>query len=408
MTQAASQAIAVARAIDDVMRNDRGWLTAALIARLKDFQLAEDALQDAAISAISHWGRAGLPASPQGWLLRVALRKAIDRLRHAGREDRKALDQAVLASDEADEEEAQTIPDDRLRLIFTCCHPALEEKSRIALTLRSLCGLTTAQVAAVFLDAEPTMGQRLSRAKAKIAAARIPFAIPGPEDLVVRLESVLTTVYLIFTAGYAKGSQSGVDRCIEAIYLARLLVPLAPDQPEVEAALALLLLTQARAAARVGADGETLPPDRQVRDLWNRDQRDEGLALLDTAIARRAPGPFQLKAAIAALHMQDTGPDWPQIAALYARLYDFEPTPVIALNHAVALAESGHLAQALAQVDDLAPALDGYQPFHAARAALLARSGQVGAARLDFDRAIVLANSEADRAFLRSRLAALG
>jgi RNA polymerase sigma-70 factor (ECF subfamily) len=391
-----------------VLAEDRGRLLAALISRVGDFQRAEDALQEAAASALVHWGRAGVPASPTGWLLRAGLRKAIDGYRRDATLSRHRDAIVVLAEEEAADPDPQTIPDDRLRLIFTCCHPALEEKSRIALTLRSLCGLTTGQVAAVFLDAEPTMGQRLSRAKAKIAAARIPFAIPGPEDLVVRLESVLTTVYLIFTAGYAKGPQSGVDLCIEAIYLARLLVQLAPDQPEVEAALALLLLTQARAAARVGADGETLPPDRQARDLWNRDQRDEGLALLDTAIARRAPGPFQLKAAIAALHMQDTGPDWPQIAALYARLYDFEPTPVIALNHAVALAESGHLAQALAQVEALAPALDGYQPFYAARADLLCRSGRIEAARADYDRAIALAPSAADRSFLEARLKALG
>ena len=389
------------------MRQDRGRLLAALIARLRDFQLAEDALQDAAISAVSHWGRAGLPNSPQGWLLRVALRKAIDRLRVASRESRKAQDQAILAREEADDMETDTIPDDRLRLIFTCCHPALEEKSRIALTLRSLCGLTTPQVAAVFLDAEPTMGQRLSRAKAKIAAARIPYAVPGPEDLPDRLNSVLTVVYLIFTAGYAQGPKTGVDLCTEAIFLARLLVRLAPDQPEVEAALALLLLTHARSAARTGPDGLTLPPAQQDRRLWNQAERDEGLALLDQAIARRAPGPFQLKAAIAALHTADGPPDWPQIAALYARLHDLEPTPVIALNRAVALAEAGHLAQALAAVQPLQDALRDYQPFHAVLADLLARSGQPDPARAAYDQAISRATSAADRAFLTARRAAL-
>ena len=408
MQPAAPAAIAATRAVEAVMRDHRGRLLAALIARLRDFQLAEDALQDAAISAISHWGRAGLPNSPQGWLLRVALRKAIDRLRSASRESRKALDQAVLARDEADEMEVETIPDDRLRLIFTCCHPALEEKTRIALTLRSLCGLTTPQVAAVFLDAEPTMGQRLSRAKAKIAAARIPFAIPGPEDLADRLNSVLTTVYLIFTAGYAQGPQGGTDLCTEAIFLARMLVKLVPDQPEVEAALALLLLTHARADARTGPDGQTLPPARQDRNRWNHDERVEGLALLDRAVVRREPGPFQLKAAIAALHTREGGPDWPQIAALYARLHDFEPTPVITLNHAVALAESGQLSRALTQVVSLAELLDGYQPFHATRADLLSRSGQTDAAKADYLRAIALATSPADRAFLLARLSALG
>ncbi|MDZ4088955.1 MAG: DUF6596 domain-containing protein [Tabrizicola sp.] len=407
MTLAAPKAIAATQAVEAVMRDHRGRLLAALIARLRDFQLAEDALQDAAISAISHWGRAGLPDSPQGWLLRVALRKAIDRLRSATREGRKAQDQALLVGEEADEMETDIIPDDRLRLIFTCCHPALEEKSRIALTLRSLCGLTTPQVAAVFLDAEPTMGQRLSRAKAKIAAARIPFAVPGPEDLPDRLNSVLTTVYLIFTAGYAQGPQAGTDLCTEAIFLARLLVQLAPDQPEVEAALALLLLTHARSAARTGPDGQTLPPTRQDRSLWNQADLAEGGHLLDRAVARRQPGPFQIKAAIAALHAAEGTPDWPQITALYARLHDFEPTPVVALNHAVALAEAGQPGLALVQVRALAQDLDGYQPFHAVLADLSARTGALEEARAAYARAIALATSAADRAFLDGRLAAL-
>lgn len=406
MTQAASKAIAVTRVIDDVMRQDRGRLTAALISRLKDFQLAEDALQEAAISAISHWGRVGLPTSPQGWLLKVALRKAIDRLRQSGRESRKALDQAVLARSEADEDEAEPIPDDRLRLIFTCCHPALEEKTRIALTLRSLCGLTTPQVAAVFLDAEPTMGQRLSRAKAKIAAAGIPFAIPAPEDWPGRLNSVLAVVYLIFTTGHAQGPATGADLCGEAIFLARLLQTLAPDQAEVEGCLSLLLLTEARAAARISPEGQTLPPADQDPALWNMAMLDEGLATLDRAIARRSPGPFQIKAAIAALHSQPT-PDWPQIALLFARLLDFEPTPVVRLNHAVALAEAGHSDQALARLAPLASDLADYQPFYAAQAELLARAGQTSLARAAYDTAIRLATNSADCAFLHSRRAAL-
>ena len=394
-------------ALSRAMQQDRGRLLAALIARTGDFQRAEDALQDAAASALVHWGRAGVPASPTGWLLRAALRKAIDGYRRDATLSRHRDAVTALAEEEAADPDPHSIPDDRLRLIFTCCHPALEEKTRIALTLRSLCGLTTAQVAAVFLDAEPAMGQRLSRAKAKIAAARIPYAVPGPEDLPARLNSVLTVVYLIFTAGYAQGPKTGVDLCTEAIFLARLLVQLAPDQPEVEAALALLLLTQSRAAARTGPDGRTLPPARQDRSRWNLAERAEGLALLDRAIARRAPGPFQLKAAIAALHVADGPPDWSQIAALYARLHALEPTPVIALNHAVALAESGHLARALAQVQSLGPQLDGYQPYHATRADLLARSGNSAAARPDYLRAIDLAVSEADRSFLHARLAAL-
>lgn len=393
--------------LSSVMQQDRGRLLAALVARIGDFQRAEDALQEAAASAHVHWGRTGVPASPQGWLLRAALRKAIDGYRRDATLSRHRDAIAVLAEEEAADPDPQTIADDRLRLIFTCCHPALEEKSRVALTLRSLCGLTTAQVAAVFLDAEPTMGQRLSRAKSKITAARIPFVIPGPEDLPERLNSVLTTVYLIFTAGYAQGPATGVDLCDEAIFLARLLVQLAPDQPEVEGALALLLLTHARSAARTGPDGQTLPPARQDRRRWNHAQLREGQALLDQAISRRAPGPFQIKAAIAALHAADSAPDWPQIAALYGRLHDFEPTPVVALNHAVALAEAGQVAKALAQVQALEPELSAYQPFHAALADLLSRAGQAAAARSAYARAIAMATSPADRAFLQARLDAL-
>ena len=390
-----------------VMQADRGRCLAALVARTGDFQRAEDALQEAAASALVHWGRAGVPASPTGWLLRAALRKAIDGYRRDASAQRHRAAMEALAVEEATAPDPEAIPDHRLRLIFTCCHPALEEKTRIALTLRSLCGLTTAQVAAVFLDAEPTMGQRLSRARAKIAAARIPFVLPRPEDLPDRLNSVLTTVYLIFTAGYAQGPQTGSDLCAEAIFLARLLAQLAPDEPEVEAALALLLLTHARAPARTGAGGQTLPPARQDRRLWDPALLGEGEALLDQAVARRKPGPFQLKAAIAALHSAEDGPDWPQIAALYARLQDFEPTPVVALNHAVALAEAGHPAMALALVQRLSTELADYQPFHAVQADLLVRTGQFPDARRAYATAIRLAASGADRAFLQARLAAL-
>lgn len=391
-------------ALSRVMQDDRGRLLAALIARTGDFQRAEDALQEAAASALVHWGRAGVPASPTGWLLRAALRKTIDGYRRDTTLARHRDAIAVLAEEEAADPDPQTIPDDRLRLIFTCCHPALEEKSRIALTLRSLCGLTTAQVAAVFLDAEPTMGQRLSRAKAKIAAARIPFAVPGPEDLPDRLNSVLTVIYLIFTAGYAQGPATGTDLCDEAIFLARLLLTLAPDQPEVEGALALLLLTHARRRAR-SRQGETVALADQDRSLWDHPMLDEGLAVLDTATARRRPGPFQIKAAIAALQCQ-TPPDWPQIAALYAALHAHEPTPVIRLNRAVALAESGALDLALDQLAALAGPLADYQPYHAAAAEYLARADRIAEALAAYDRAIARA-TPADAAFLARRRAAL-
>jgi RNA polymerase sigma-70 factor (ECF subfamily) len=384
-----------------VMRQDRGRLLAALIARLRDFQQAEDALQEAVESALVHWGRAGLPDSPQGWLLKVALRKAIDRLRRGQRETRKAADLARLARDEADDTEPEMIADDRLRLIFTCCHPALDPKSRVALTLRALGGLTTGEIARAFLDAEPTMGQRLARAKAKIAAAGIPFKLPEAEDLPERLNSVLTVVYLIFNAGYTVGPALDRDLCAEAIFLARLLTTLQPGEAETEGCLALLLLTHARCAAR-HKGGETVALADQDRKLWDHPMLEEGLAMLDKALARARPGPFQIKAAIAACQSR-TPPDWPRIAALYAALLQHEPTPVVHLNHAVALAEAGDLATALRLMSELAEPLSGYQPYHAAAAEYLARDGQTAAALAAYAIAIELAASPADAAFLARR-----
>lgn len=405
---AASGSIAITKALETVMRNDRGRLMAALIARLRDFQLAEEALQEAAISALSHWSRVGLPSSPQGWLLRVALRKAIDRIRARSREARKGADQAILAEEEGFEvADAATIPDERLRLVFTCCHPALEEKTRVALTLRTLCGLSTTEVAAVYLDAEPTMGQRLSRARSKILAAGIPYTVPGPEEWPARLNSVLTVIYLIFTQGHVLGPSSTRDLCGEAIYLARMVNHLRPDQPEVEGCLALLLLTEARAAARIGPQGETIALLDQDRSLWSRPMIDEGLALLDAAMARRKSGPYQIKAALAALHTATGRPDWIQIADLYEALLRYEPSPVIALNHAVAIAEGQGVENGLALIETLGGALQGYQPFHAARAEYLSRLGRVEEAGLAYDMAITLAPSDADRAFLIQRRAAM-
>jgi RNA polymerase sigma factor (sigma-70 family) len=404
---AAPEAIAVTKALEAVMRNDRGRLIAALISRLRDFQLAEEALQEAAISALSHWGRAGLPSSPQGWLLKVALRKAIDRLRGGARETRKAAELAHFVGDEADESEPEMIPDQRLRLIFTCCHPALDPKSRVALTLRTLGGLTTAQIAAAFVDAEATMGQRLSRAKAKIAAAGIPFAVPGPEDWPERLSSVLTVVYLIFNAGYTAGPKVGRDLAEEAIYLIGMINALHPGDPETEGALALLCLTHARRAARIGADGATVPPHAQDRGLWDADAIAEARALIETALRRGRTGPYQIKAAIAACQMQ-MPPDWPQIAALYGVLARFEPTPVVALNRAVAVAEAGDPVTAHHEIASLAAALADYQPFHAALADVLAKLGRHADSRAAYGRAIAMAASGADAVYLQTQRAKLG
>lgn len=384
--------------LEAVLRQDRVRLLAALIARCRDFSLAEDALQEAAVSALTHWQR-GTPANPTAWLLRVASRKAIDRLRHSqrGAVVRDTLER--LSQFEGDDPE--DIPDDRLRLIFTCCHPALEPKSQVALTLRTVCGLTTADIARAFLDTESTMGQRLSRAKAKIAKAGIPFAVPGPDLWADRLDAVLTTAYLIFTIGYSAGPQEPRDLCAEAIFLIRLIDHLRPNEAEVEGALALMLLTNARRAARV-REGATVPPSQQDRALWDAAQLAEGRAVLARAFARRRPGPFQIKAAIADCHMADPVPDWPQIAALYDVLARMEPNPVVTLNRAVALAETGEVLAALALIDSLVGILADYQPFHAARAAVLARVGNWAEADMAYERAIRLAGNAQDAAFLIS------
>lgn len=393
-----------AAALEAVLRADRGRILAAVIARTGDFQLAEEAVQDAAASALVHWGRAGVPDRPRNWLIRVAFRKAIDRLRGARRIAGMAGALTLLAQDEA-APEPEAIADDRLRLIFTCCHPALEGKTRVALTLRTVCGLTTAEIARVFLDAEPTMGQRLSRARAKIAAAGIPFAVPGPEDWPARLDAVLTVIYLIFTAGYTAGPLAGRDLCAEAIFLARLVDALHPGDAEAEGCLALLMLTHARRAARIDGAGCTVPPGLQDTALWDDAARVEGLAVLDRAVARRRAGPFQIKAAISACQMRRPGPDWPQILLLYGRLLAMEPTPVVRLNRAVALMECQAQAAAGAELAALADELAGYQPFHAAHAEWLAREGRGEEARRAYDRAIAGAASPADAGFLAARRA---
>lgn len=390
--------------LDQTLRADRGRILAALISRVGDFQLAEDALQDASASALIHWGRSGVPNRPEAWLIRVAFRKAIDRLRAQARDARQTHALTVLAHDEAYEAEAD-IMDDRLRLIFTCCHPALEPKSRVALTLRTIAGLSTAEIARAFLDSEPTMAQRLTRAKTKLREAGIPFAVPGPEDWAERLQSVLAVVYLIFNAGYTAGPDEPRDLCAEAIFLARLIASLRPDEAEVEGCLALMLLTHARRRART-SEGVTVPLAAQDRTLWDEAALDEGHALIATAVSRSAPGPYQIKAAIAACQ-STTPPDWSQIAALYAALARYEPTPVVHLNRAVALAETGALQPALALLQALGPSLQEYQPYHAAVAEYLSRAESFALARASYDKAIALAASSADAAYLTKRRDAL-
>ncbi len=393
---------AAGRLLEQALRADRGRILSALIARVRDFQLAEDALHDAAASALIHWSKGDLPTRPEAWLIRVAFRKAIDRLRRASRDAAQSQSLAILARDEA-AEDPEMIADDRLRLIFTCCHPALGPKSRVALTLHTVAGLTTAEIARAFLDTEPTMAQRLTRAKTRIAEAGIPFAVPGPDDWADRLQSVLAVVYLIFNAGYSAGPNEPRDLCDEAIFLARLIARLRPGEAEVDGTLALMLITHARRAARIDGAGATVPLTDQNRDLWDHQAIADGLALIDQALTHRTPGPYQIKAAIAACHVQADAPDWPQIAALYDSLLWLEPTPVVRLNHAVALAETGRLAAALDILTQLAPDLQDYQPFHAARAEYLSRAESYPAARAAYARAIALAASSADAAYLHSR-----
>jgi RNA polymerase sigma factor (sigma-70 family) len=407
MTAAASGALAATKALDALARDDRGRLLAALIARLRDFQLAEEALQDAMISAVSHWGRNGVPASPKGWLLQVAYRKAIDRIRQRKSEARLADELVPLADDEAHQDEPDMIPDERLRLIFTCCHPAIEPKSQVALTLRTLGGLSTTEIARAFLDQEATMGQRLSRAKTKIAAARIPYAVPEPSEWPERLNSVLSVIYLIFNAGYTAGPGVGRDFAEEAIWLGRMLDQLRPGEPEIEGCLALMMLTHARAAARISDAGATVPLNQQDRSLWDQRLIRHGESLVERALARRRPGPYQIKAAIAACHCEGAQSDWPQIAALYDTLLSFEPTPVICLNRAVAAAETGLLDFGLAELEALATELADYQPYHAAAAELHARAGNMNLADAAFERAISLSASKADAAYLMAKRAAL-
>jgi len=394
--------------IASIMRNDRGRLLAALIRSLGQFELAEDALQDASERALVHWNRNGLPERPDAWLLQVARRAGIDRIRKAKRHGTHAPDIARLfeEDEEARATEPPDIPDERLRLIFTCCHPALEEKTRIALTLRTVGGLSTREIARAFLDSEGTMGQRLSRAKAKIAAAGIPYRVPERADWDARLNSVLTVIYLIFNEGWTAGPGDSAIRialCNEGIWLARLMTTLAPDEPEIEGLLALMLLAHARHKARFDADGQLVPLDQQDRGNWDDSMKDEGLALLDRAVSRRVPGPFQIQAAIGALHIQAPSPDqtdWAQILLLYTRLMALAPSPIVQLNRAVALAETGRLSQARLDLAALSPILDSYQPFHAASAALARREGDMVGAASAYDRAIELSRSQSERDWL--------
>jgi RNA polymerase sigma-70 factor, ECF subfamily len=389
-------------AIAGIFRESSGRSVAALIHVFGDIDIAEDAVQEAYAVALRKWPEDGLPPNPGGWITTTARKRAIDRLRRESRERQLLRDAAAHGSiDNASEvpEETGPVQDDRLRLIFTCCHPALSTEAQIALTLRLLGGLSTDEVARSFLVSQPTMAQRLARAKHKIKAARIPYRIPADHELPERLRSVLHVVYLIYTAGLNRSTDRGL--CTEAIRLGRILRALMPDESEVAGLLALLLLTEARRASRVRADGSLVLLAEQDRSAWDRPAIEEGQAIVRWCLRRNQPGPFQLQAAINAVHadartVEDT--DWRQIVALYDHLLALAPMPVVALNRAVAIGELHGPSAALALVDQLH--LDQYYPFHATRADLLRRLGRDAEAAAAFQRAAALAPTDAERDFL--------
>jgi RNA polymerase sigma-70 factor (ECF subfamily) len=391
-------------AVGRIFREESGRCVATLVRTFGDIDLAEDAVQDAFAVALRKWPDEGLPSNPGAWITTTARNRAIDRLRRDAR-GRELLEGAAALDAPTEMEDTGPVADDRLRLIFTCCHPALATEAQIALTLRLLGGLSTAEVASAFLVPEATMAKRLVRAKHKIKAARIPYRVPGDAELVDRLRPVLAVLYLIYNAGPA--GPPGEELRHEAIRLARTVAMLMPDEPEVAGLLALLLLSESRQRARATTDGTLVRLADQDRALWDPALIEEGQALLRACLRRDSPGPYQLQAAINAVHADAPtidATDWAQILALYDHLLELSPTAVVALNRAIAVAEVHGSAAALALVDELA--LEGYYLFHATRAELLQRLGRADEARLAYARAAELAPSDGERAFLDSRATA--
>uniref|UniRef100_A0A7C2NW30 RNA polymerase sigma factor n=1 Tax=Schlesneria paludicola TaxID=360056 RepID=A0A7C2NW30_9PLAN len=398
-------------------RTESRRVFATLIRLLGDFDLAEEALHDAFASAVEQWPREGVPANPRAWLVSAGRFKAIDAMRRRARFDASLSELAERLDTETHPEldqEAQAVADDRLRLIFTCCHPALAPEARVALTLREVCGLTTEQIASAFLTTPSTLAQRIVRAKAKIKNARIPYQVPSLAELPDRLDAVLHVVYLVFNEGYSASSGASLTRpdlSAEAIRLGRLLVELLPE-PEAIGLLALMLLHESRREARTSPDGELILLDDQDRRLWNREQIAEGSALVERALASGSIGPYALQAAIAAVHARAESPaatDWTRIAALYDLLVRTVPSPVVELNRAVAVAMRDGPEAGLTLIDEILARgdLEDYHLAHSARGDFCRRLGRTADARAAYQRALELAQQEPERRFLQGRLAEL-